>query len=341
MTPAGPPTFTDPDWLATINGWAEERLAALGYRLVGVVEQPHVRPWSTVLRIPTDRGPVWCKAMVAGTAHEAKLLAAFATWNVPWVLGPLAVDEGRAWMLLEDGGPTLRQTRPDGEGDRDLAAWEDILAAYADLQRQVEGRADDLLVQGVPDVRPEVLPGILDRVVHTDRWWELVGDADRPATDAARRRLRTMGAWSVEAAAELAGSGIRPSIQHDDLHGGNVFVGPAGIRFFDWGDSVVAHPFGSLLTTLNSIAYRLGTEPDDPRLQRLRDAYLEGWTDLLPRPALADVLDRAIELGRIGKAAAWARALDDIDPADMQGHGDAPALWLADLVERLDRRTGG
>ena len=95
-----------------------------------------------------------------------------------------------------------------------------------------------------------------------------------------------------------------------------------------------------MVTTLNSVAYRLGSDPDGPELARLRDAYLDAWTDVLPRPALAEVLERALDLGRIGKAAAWARALHGVDPVAMEGHGDAPAMWLVDLVERLDRRGG-
>ena len=265
------------------------------------------------------------------------MLAAFAAWGVPHVLAPLATDAGRAWLLLEDGGPTLRQTRPDGEGDRDLAAWERILAAYSGLQRDLERRADELLRLGVPDGRPDMLPSTLASLVEHDGWWELVGADERPIAEVARTRLRDLDAWVAEAAGELRDTGIAATIQHDDLHGGNVFVGPRGIRFFDWGDSVVAHPFGSMVTTLNSVAYRIATDPDGPALRRLRDAYLEAWTDVLPRSALDEALERALDLGRIGKAAAWARALGGLEPPDMAGHGDAPAMWLVDLVERLDR----
>jgi Ser/Thr protein kinase RdoA (MazF antagonist) len=149
-----------------------------------------------------------------------------------------------------------------------------------------------------------------------------------------------MGAWVAARTGELDGSGIAATIQHDDLHGGNVFIGPAGTRFFDWGDSVVAHPFGSMVTTLNSVAYRLDTTADDPRIAPLRDAYLEAWTDLQPRAALQELLEVALDVGRIGKSAAWARALGGLDPSAMDGHGDAPALWLTDLVERLDASSG-
>lgn len=339
MTAQAPTPWTDLAWVGTILAWARGRLASHGRTVSGAVEQPHVRPWSTAFRIPTDGGPVWCKAAGPGTAHEARLLAAFAAWDVGHVLLPLDADIERGWLLFEDGGLTLRQTRPDGIGDADLGAWEGILTTYAGLQRNVEQRAEELLRLGVPDGRPQALPGELRGLVDDDRWWALVGDDDRPAAEAGRERLRGLDEWAAATAGELERSGIAATIQHDDLHGGNVFVGRDGVRFFDWGDAAVAHPFASMVTTLNSVAYRLGTDPDGPDLTRLRDAYLESWTDVLPRPALHEILMRALDLGWIGKAAAWARALSGVDTSAMAGFGDAPAMWLVDLVERLERRS--
>jgi hypothetical protein len=48
--------------------WLDERLAASGIRRTGEVSQPHLRPWATALRAPTDRGPVWLKASGPETA---------------------------------------------------------------------------------------------------------------------------------------------------------------------------------------------------------------------------------------------------------------------------------
>lgn len=339
ISPNSRTTWTDPGWRATIEAWALETLRAEGRTVTGPIEQPNVRPWSTALRIRTDAGVVWAKAARPGTAHEARLLTAFATWDVPFVLHPIAADVERAWLLLPDGGPTLRQTRPDGTGDRDLDAWERVLADYATLQRILEARSGELLRIGVPDGRPEALQGTLLRLVDDDATWARVADTEAAAAREARSKLRGLGSWVAARVGELAASGIAATIQHDDLHGGNVFAGPAGYRFFDWGDSVVAHPFGTLVTTLNSLAYRLDLDPDGSALYRLRDAYLEAWTDVLPRSALCEVLEAALDLGRIGKAAAWDRALAGLDTSDMDGHGDAPAGWLMDLVERLDRRA--
>ena len=330
--------WTDPAWLARFTNWVETELGHLGRVIRGVPTQPHVRPWSTVLRFDTDQGPIWAKAPTRSNAYESRLLSGMAGWGVGSVIAPLVVEETSGWFLLEDGGPTLRQGRPDGTGDADLDAWQRVLGAYADLQRTVERHADELLRLGVPDGRPATLEPTLARIVEDDAWWALVGPDERAESDAARERLRSSGEWVAARARELDGSGVASTIQHDDLHGGNVFVSDAaGIRFFDWGDSVVAHPFGTMVTTLNSVAHRLDTTADDPRLRPLRDAYLEAWTDTLPRSGLDEVLDAALDVGRIGKAAAWAKALDGLDPAEMDGHGDAPALWLTDLAERITR----
>ncbi len=332
--------WTDPAWRAEILAWATDRLVALGRRVEGPAEQPHVRPWSTVFRIPTDVGPVWCKAPGPAMAHEAALLTDFAAWGTPHIVPPLVVEPERGWILLPDGGPTMRQTRPAGTGDQDLGAWERILPAYAALQRSTESRTADLLAAGVPDGRPDTISATLVGLLDMDALWgdDRIEPNDRPAARSTRHRLRQLAPRIGDAAAQLAGSGIAPTIQHDDLHGGNIFAGAAGIRFFDWGDAVVAHPFATLTVTLNSIAHITGLASGATKLRRVRDAYLEAWTDVGSPTDLGPTVELALDLGRIGRAAAWSRALDGVPPDEMDCHGGAPVGWLADLVERLDRR---
>jgi aminoglycoside phosphotransferase (APT) family kinase protein len=46
---------------------------------------------------------------------------------------------------------------------------------------------------------------------------------------------------------ELEGAAVAPTLDHNDLHPWNIFAGGAeSVRFYDWGDSVGAHPFASL-----------------------------------------------------------------------------------------------
>jgi hypothetical protein len=330
--------WTDPAWRYEILGWASERLEAAGRRIVGPVEQPHIRPWSTVFRIPTDAGAVWCKAAGPGPRHEAALLEHFAAWGTSHVLLPLAIDAARGWMLLPDCGPRLRDLAPDGRGDHDLEAWTRLLPVYAELQRSVEDRAEDLVTAGVPDERPERLVGVLDGLVGADPAWARL-DADEIEQGAVARGVLRRGRADIAAlAADLASSGIRPSIEHGDLHGGNILVGADGVRFYDWGDATVAHPFGTLTTTLSSIVCHTGRDANDPELARLRDAYTEAWTDVLPRSGLAEVAGLAADLGHIAKSSAWARAMEGVESAAMGEYAGGAGAWLIDLAGRLERR---
>ena len=121
-------------------------------------------------------------------------------------------------------------------------------------------------------------------------------------------------------------------MQHDDLHDGNVFAGADGYRFFDWGDASVAHPFGTLLVTLRSIAARRGlAADDDPALARLRDAYLEPWTDRYDRadPAWRRPAWRS-RVAPVSRSLSWRRALDTADPSRAE-YADAVPGWLQEL----------
>lgn len=340
MPLSGVATWTNPRWREVHLGWAEARLKELGRRRVGEFEQRAV-PWSTVIRIPTDGGVAWSKANGPGSAHEGPLLAVFQGLGETAALLPLAVAPEQPWLLLDDGGSTLRShMAPDGRnGDTDLAAWMRILPVYASLQRRAEGSVEALLAAGVPDLRTAGLPKTLARLLDDDAVWSRVDADERDATDQARARLRDLFPLVAELAAELAASAIPPTIEHGDLHGNNVFIGPdAAPRFFDWGDSTIAHPFATLTGTFSSIGHHARLEAYGSDLDQVRDAYTEAWTDLVPRAALARLVTLAMDLGHISKAAAWERAMTGLQPDEMGGYHGWPAGWLADLVPRLEAR---
>jgi hypothetical protein len=289
------------------------------------------------MRVPTNGGTVWFKASGPGSAHEGPLLEVFRRLGVANVLLPHAVHPERPWLLFDDGGPTLRATRPDGTGDHDLEAWERVLAEYAAVQRAVEGDAarEAMLAAGVPDQRAQRLPRELARLLDDDQVWARVTPDERETGVAARARLRARLDDVEAAVAELDAAGVPATIQHDDLHGGNILVGPDGDLFFDWGDAAVAHPFSTLTTTFNSIAHHTGRGLDDPVFDRLRDVYAAAWSDRLPPDDLARVVALARVLGCIAKSLAWERALTGLEPDEMDGYGDAVAGWLIEFDERF------
>ena len=308
-------TWTDPAWLEESRAWIDAELARLELTVSGVVEQPHVRPWSTVLRVPTTGGDVWFKASMPAVAHEVGVLPVLAGRRPDCLPRLLAADRERGWMLQADGGTRLRDLLAEHP---DPSRWEAVLPLYADLQLAVAPDRDELLAAGAPDRRLAGLPALYDDL--------LARQGSLSAEELAR--LRELTPTVARLCEELAAHELPETIQHDDLHDGNVFVRDGAYVFFDWGDSCVAHPFFTLHVTMRVLAYNLGVDGDAPELERYRDAYLEPWTGLRPRADLLRAVGPADLLGGIARALAWQLVVDGVPPDVRDEYEDA-------VVDRL------
>ncbi|TDC51457.1 aminoglycoside phosphotransferase family protein [Jiangella ureilytica] len=320
--------WTSAEWLAAATGWLDEQLAAAGRTRTGPVTQPHVRLWATALRAPTDAGPVWLKAPGSETAFEVPLYGLLAQAAPRWVLVPLAADVERGWLLLPDGGTPLgEQVCAD-----DLpGALAEAIPHYAELQRDLSGNVAELLSFGLADMRPPALPERLDQAL------EAVGAyLGHHATDDDREVLRRAAAARplVEDWCDRLASGAVPaSLDHHDLHAWNVLVTPGGTpRFYDWGDSVVAHPFTSMLVTLGFLRLQHHRPDDDPGVRRVRDAYLEAFGDLGSRDELVAELDLACRAGKVARVLVWLRGLRPQGFENAEPFQRAPVQALAAIL---------
>jgi aminoglycoside phosphotransferase (APT) family kinase protein len=255
------------------------------------------RPWSTVLTLPTADGPVWLKVTTPAARYEVGVYRILAERVPQHVLVPLARNDERGRLLLPDGGPTAFDGPSDGLAARVTAA----LATYADLQRAVAGHRAELLAAGVPDASPGAL---LDRY---DQATALIADPG-PGEDAERRRDRV--ADLARRLADAPGADL-VTVDHQDLHPGNILVGPGEtrFRFYDWGDAVVAQPFASLLVGLGALARTLGVRPDDPVILAARDAYLDRFADLAHHDELVATAVTACRAAVVARALTWHRAV--------------------------------
>jgi hypothetical protein len=287
--------WTEPDWLESVHAWIRSQLERLGLEPAGEIEQPHVRPWSTVLRVPTDDGDVWFKANMPTQAFEVAVVETLAARRPDLVPTLLATDLERGWMLQGDGGTRLREILEE-TGDFDV--WIEILPLYAELQMDVAADRDRLLAAGVPDRLLASLPGQFE---------EVLADAEalETLTQDERRRLAALAACIEAECRELADYGLPETIQHDDLHDGQVFVRDGRFLFFDWGDACVSHPFYTLVVTLAVLAYRLDLQHDAPELDRFRDAYLEPWNRFRPRRELERAYPLSYRLGVLCRGLTW------------------------------------
>ena len=74
-----------------------------------------------------------------------------------------------------------------------------------------------------------------------------------PLSSGELARLRAFTSRFVELCLELAARGIPETIQHDDLHGANIYRRDGRLRILDWGDSCVSHPFRTLYVTFEHL----------------------------------------------------------------------------------------
>ena len=297
--------------------WIDERLAEAGLERTGEPEERSMRPWAAVFRVPSSGGAVWLKATGPQSRFEVGLYRLLQRVAPDTVLTPLGISEERGWLLLPDGGPTFGDRL---EGDALVEALAGALPVYARLQRELSAHADELLALGVTDMRPKIMPARFEEAVEAvGAYVERRGDeSERERLDQVIRMRETVAGWCER----LAGAVVPPSLDHNDLHAWNILGEGNEVRFYDWGDAVVAHPFASMLA--------LGWVPmSDSTRERLRDAYLDPFGDLAPHGELVEELELACRVGKIARAMTWHRSVSAYAPDEVEER------WLSGPSESL------
>ena len=276
--------WLEPGWLAQVEAWIRER-----GEVTGDLDQFHVRWWSTVIRVPSEGEDLYFKAVGQGFGFEPALTAKLAALRPDRLPALIDVDLDRAWLLMRDGGRRLREVV---SGPGDLRHWERALPRYAELQLASAPVVDELLDLGVPDARLSALPTQLEDLLARGV----------PGLEPGEHAQVVEALPELESVCrDLAGYGVPETIQHDDLHDGQVFLTDGRYVFFDWGDACVSHPFHSLTVTLRATAARLDLAPGGREMRRLRDAYLE------PFGELREAANLAYRTGTVARALAWDR----------------------------------
>jgi len=227
-----------------VLAWISEHV-----EIAGEITEPRIRPWSTVLRVPTSDGVVWFKWPREGFDYEAALLELIVPLAPELVTEVIALRPERGWVLMADAGERGRD-RP--------VEWAPLLSRYAELQIATAPLAGELLERGVFDFRLSALD---------DRFDALLAVLDADLAAALSRRLPRI----VSRVRELAACPLPVMLDHGDLHDANVFVRAGHARILDWGDANVAHPLFSLIVEMDRDA---------------RGAYLEPFTVLAPMAQL-------------------------------------------------------
>jgi hypothetical protein len=280
-----------------------------------------VRPWASIVEVPTADGLVFFKACEPQQAFEARLTAQLAERWPDRVTPILAHDDARGWLLMADAG------RRVGDLGNPPEIWERVLPRYAELQIGERSHVDDHLAHGVLDLRVERLPA----------GYATMLSRDLPLAPSEVASLRGFESRFAALCGELRAESPGNSIQHDDLHVNAVFLRPAPdapggaeLRVLDWGDASIGHPFFSPYVTFRFLELINRLVPADPWFARLRDAYLEPWGR-----GLVPAFDRAMRIAAFAHCIAWLRHRDPLEGAAKAAFDEEYAVVLRRAIARI------
>jgi hypothetical protein len=292
--------WAHPGGPSDLLAWADRRLAAAGRTRTGPAQQRRTWNLSTLWWLPTDRGPVWLKAVPDFFGHEAAVIDWVGTPTAPELVG---FGRGRA-LLVDVPGPANHEERePD--------ALRPMVALLTDLQRRAVDRVGELLALGVPDRR---LAGAVARVDAVVEEWG--GELDHTE----RRALAALVTGLPTRVAAIVDCGVPDTLVHGDFHAGNVAGRPGGQVILDWGDSFVGHPLLDELAFVQRLPVPVRTAA--------RGWFVQAWHQISPGSQPERAAELLEPLALLEAAAIYARFCAAIEPDERVYHA-------ADVVRLL------
>jgi hypothetical protein len=197
-----------------------------------------IKTWnlSSILRVPTARGAVWCKSVPPFQDHEGTVLAIVGADDPSLVPTVLAADRATGTVLLED-------VSGEDQWEASAPVLHEMERRWVRTQARWVDRTDRLPEARIPDWRADAFRGsvaaMLERPeVRSSVEASVVVALDGLVADLPRRL------------SDLDACGVPETIVHGDFHAGNRRSDGTSLVLLDWGDAGLGHPMLDLTTFL-------------------------------------------------------------------------------------------
>lgn len=282
------PAWMRRGWYVEALAWATARLGERGLPTHTTPEQ--LRSWerSFVMRIATEQGTWYFKAVPPVFAHEPALVHWLAREYPDHFPDVLAIDAARGWFLeraVAGDALPLAEAREEEE-------WYRAVRRLAEIQVECSKRTPELGELGCPHRGLDVLARRIPPLCADE-------DAFLPGqpcglSRAEIARLAALAPTLLTLCEELASYGIPDSIEHGALVASTVLSSFDGPVYVDWSSSSLSHPFFTVSRIMSEAVSLVPATSRESR-RRLRDSYLMPWAALVPDPTLV----RAFEIARV------------------------------------------
>lgn len=272
-----------PGWVAEMTREADLALARAGIARVGPPVQVRHTSVTGMLRVPTDHGPVWLKALPPVFSHEGPViswLGELAVSSVPTVLA-----DGPGWWLA------AAFPKPSG------SPRGDALLPLARIQIAAAPRVAELEASGCPRRLLRTLAS--DVLMIADR-------ADLVQAEEGKR-LRRSQATLEHTCERVESLGIPETVLHGDLSPYNVRWTGGRWLIYDWTDACIGHPFADL-------ALPLSYERLESAAAARARFYASLWEGLVSPAALRRALRLAPVIGSAHQLANYVNIVDHMEP---------------------------
>ncbi len=280
--------------------WAKTCLKTMGYDPQSPFTLVRNMPWSSVYKVLTSIGTIYFKQMPPSFAIEATLINTLSTkfpTQVPKIIG---YNAELHCFLMTDAGIVLHDLL---HADYNMILASLALSTYAIIQKGVINDIDTLLSLDVPDWRLDTLPSLYLTLLDDEAF--LISDG---LTKTEIQQLRKLHPKVVQLCKQLAQYNIPETIEHSDFHDNNILVGKNHTLVInDWGETVITHPFFSLISFFISAARRHHIFEDSEPYKALRDGYLNNWLEFESSGRLLEAFKLTKQLGHIKYALSFYR----------------------------------
>ncbi len=285
----------DEFWNEGARSWVADALAGIGLSIQSL-KILRDSLWLLAVRVDTDKGAYFFKALGSPNRFEAGLLDYLGGHGGNCIPKPLAVNVDLGWTLLADCGEALGS----------ISDWQlrhkwrkEALVGLAEIQIASANDIDRLIALGVPDRRLPVLPQQFEKLLSQSP--QSLG----LNTDEHQKALGLLPL--LHACCEtLAQAPFSTGLDHGDLHAENIRIQNGKLWLFDWDSACLTHPFCSMLLPYD--AEHLDDAEDLVRNKPLGDAYLALWAKRIRCSAddLTGSLHAAIWVAHAIRALFWA-----------------------------------
>lgn len=312
-------------WFRELQGWIDDVVRPLGFRLTGRFSQLNASPSFSLIRFETDRVAVWFKAVGKPNLREFPITVALERF-LPQYLPPILATRPawNGWLALEVKGDHPGETQ-------DAQSWMAAAASLARLQIASVDGFDLWLESGARDLRTSTLSGLVRPFL--EAMSQLMDRQEKvPPPVLSKNELTLLGEQIEEALSLCRDLDIPDALGHLDLNSGNIIVSASQCVFLDWAEAYVGNPLFSIQYLVEN--FRRVAGRDATAEASLASAYTGEWPSSISPENLKEAMAFAPMLAVFAYATASEAWRDEARLRDSKLVG-----YLRSLTRRMHREA--